>query len=366
MKYLFFDLEFAACNKDGKKICEFGYILVNEHFDEIERLNLLINPNIGINDWDNYVVENILTRSIYLYNNQLTFDYFYEQIKKLFSKSDYIFGYSVINDIIGINDELKRYQLPPLSFDFYDVQKLYSNIINIDQSISLSDALEHYSIEKELHVHDAESDAISTMKVFKEVLRESNLIIEELLNKYVDAKDTCYDYSTDRLIYIAEHPELIKENNFIQGNKFNRRRYSQLVEYVVPLKEGNNNLKDKKVYISVDYTNFNYVQTLNLIQLIKNENGEFVKSFKHANIYVRYPGEQLLSDDEKIENFRNTVGPHLQVIEFNELLELLGVNLEDINDLPEESFYFLKDLREESEEDPDTCSFFDIARDYRK
>mgnify|MGYP003305871088 CR=1 FL=1 len=50
-----------------------------------------------------YVVENILTRSIYLYNNQLTFDYFYEQIKKLFSKSDYIFGYSVINDIIGIN-----------------------------------------------------------------------------------------------------------------------------------------------------------------------------------------------------------------------------------------------------------------------
>ena len=40
-KYLFFDLEFAASPQSGKKICEFGYVLVNEKFELIERLNAL-------------------------------------------------------------------------------------------------------------------------------------------------------------------------------------------------------------------------------------------------------------------------------------------------------------------------------------
>lgn len=366
MKYLFFDLEFAATLPSGKKICEFGYVLVNEKFELIERLNLLINPNIELNEWDNYVVDNILTRSYLVYLQQPSFECFYEQIKKLFKKSDYIFGYSILNDVTGINDELKRYGLPPLEYEFYDVQQIYSKNINVDQQFSLATALDHFKIQKEERLHDAETDAFHTMRVLQEILELSKLSINDLLISCPNAKDKCYDYTTERYEYLLKHPVLIKENNNIVKNKFNRRRYSQLVDNVIPLKKGNEKLLNKRVYISVDYTNYNYIQTLNFIQLIRNESGYFVKSYKEANLYVRFPGEHLKSDDEKIDEFRKRICPHLKVIEFNELLEILNVSIDDLNEIPEESFYFLKnEFKEDEEEVVDTASFFDLARDFR-
>lgn len=366
MKYLFFDLEFAASPQSGKKICEFGYVLVNEKFELIERLNLLINPNIELNEWDNYVVNKILTRSYLIYLQQPSFECFFEQIKKLFKKCDYIFGYSILNDVTGINDELKRYSLPPLEYDFYDVQQIYSKNIGVDQQFSLATALDHFKIQREERLHDAETDAFHTMKVFQEILEITKLSVADLLISCSDAKDKCHDYTTDRYEYLLKHPVLIKENNNIIKNKFNRKRYSQLVDNVIPLKKGNDKLVNKKVYISVDYTNYNYVQTLNLIQLITNEAGCFVKSYKDANLYIRFPGEHLNSDDVKIDEFRKSVGPHLKVIEFNELLEILNVSIDDLNELPEESFYFLTDNFDEVEEEVvDTVSFFDLARDFR-
>ena len=40
MKYLFFDIE---CS-DGHNICSFGYVVINDNFEIIEKDDIVINP----------------------------------------------------------------------------------------------------------------------------------------------------------------------------------------------------------------------------------------------------------------------------------------------------------------------------------
>ena len=42
MKYLFFDIECANCFEGKGKICEFGYVLTDEAFNEIESKEIII------------------------------------------------------------------------------------------------------------------------------------------------------------------------------------------------------------------------------------------------------------------------------------------------------------------------------------
>lgn len=43
MKYLFFDCEFANCFDSKEKICEFGYVMVDENFNVLYKDNLFFN-----------------------------------------------------------------------------------------------------------------------------------------------------------------------------------------------------------------------------------------------------------------------------------------------------------------------------------
>ena len=57
MNYLFFDIECATCRGGKGKICEFGYLLTDDNFNEIKREEILINPNSPF-DW--YTLKNLL------------------------------------------------------------------------------------------------------------------------------------------------------------------------------------------------------------------------------------------------------------------------------------------------------------------
>ena len=63
-QYLFFDLEFANSQKESYKICEFGYVIVDEDFNIIKTDNFTINPDISRREWDWYVLRKILHRDI--------------------------------------------------------------------------------------------------------------------------------------------------------------------------------------------------------------------------------------------------------------------------------------------------------------
>lgn len=356
MRLLFFDLEFAA-HDNGEKICEFGYVITDENFNLIKRENILINPNIDINNWDLYVIEKILTKPRSIYYEHPMFDYYYEDIKKLILEQDYVFGFSTVNDVMALNDELKRYHYDPLTYNFYDVQKLYAGYIGTEESVSLINAKTNLLIKNDEKDHDAEADAYNTMLVLKAIISNCNTSLEELIKASDYAKDVCHDYTTNNYEYNLLNPTLIKTDNNIKNNKFNNMRYLQLIDNVSKIKEGEQKFKKKKVYISDQYTNYNYIQTLNLIQLITNEDGEYTnKSFK-ANIFVRSKDSKD-HDDKMIEAYKSRVGDHLKVIEFEELLNILNITEDEIDIIPSDSFFFLHKQEEEEEEKEETNELF--------
>ena len=71
MRYLFFDCEFANCYEGKEKICEFGYVVVDENFNIVSKNNIIINPNIKDKERDYRVLRKILTRRREEYKNRL-------------------------------------------------------------------------------------------------------------------------------------------------------------------------------------------------------------------------------------------------------------------------------------------------------
>ena len=58
MNFLFFDIECANCFGGVGKIFSFGYVLTDEHFNILERDDILMNPDVT--RWDWYVIKNMV------------------------------------------------------------------------------------------------------------------------------------------------------------------------------------------------------------------------------------------------------------------------------------------------------------------
>ena len=82
-KYLFFDIECANRDSDGRNmIYSFGYLLSDEQFNILcSEKDLVINPNVK--EWDWYVLKKILAYSKKYVESQPKFPHLYEKIKKL-------------------------------------------------------------------------------------------------------------------------------------------------------------------------------------------------------------------------------------------------------------------------------------------
>lgn len=113
MNYLFFDCEFASSKGGIERICEFGYVIVDEKFSIVEKDNLIINPNIDRKDWDYYALKKILTRKRIEYENNPSFFYYYNRIKNAIENVDYVFGHNpkiVSNDANFRDNRILFYQ----------------------------------------------------------------------------------------------------------------------------------------------------------------------------------------------------------------------------------------------------------------
>ena len=97
MKYLSFDIE--CC--DGQHICEFGYVLIDEQFNVLERDCITINPEYKFKLTGRERESDIsLAFPEEVYYNSPTFDFYYERIKSIFTMSDcQIIGFSLSNDV---------------------------------------------------------------------------------------------------------------------------------------------------------------------------------------------------------------------------------------------------------------------------
>ena len=295
MKYLIFDLEFAS-SKNGIKICEFGYVVTNEKFEVLEKDNLIINPNLDRADWDYHVVNKILTRKIYEYERCTDFADHYEKITWLIKQADYIFGHTMDSDAKALNDDCKRYYLPSINFIFYDIRDIYKAFSNAKKSVGVEEMLNRLNIEGDKKTHDAEADAYNTMLELKAMLDALEMSVNDLISLCPEAQNSNSDYEVasnvlNKLLRAEREEREEKEGK--EGKKTSSRgpnefsKYSkkgriflQFLDNVKPTEDCTQNLKDKRLSISINYEEKHFIQIVALNRQVQE--GIFVVEIHHS------------------------------------------------------------------------------------
>jgi len=346
MKYLFFDLEYATSKGGVCKICEFGYVVTDEHFEVLKKGNFIIDPYINKCDWDWRVVKTILTRKVSVYEKQPKFDEYYSNIKDLINSADYVLGHSLDGDAKALNDDCQRYELGSINFDFYDIKKFYMEYKNTKDEISVSNIMKAFNIQGDERAHDAEADAYNTMLDLKAMLDSLELSLEDLIALCPKAKDRNEDFVVSSLeaarIRREEKMKLMfssSGSNTLKQWSDQKALFYQFLDNVMPNKDCDKTLKGIKFSISINYEQAHCVQMFNIVQILCNLGAEYVLKASTADVFVTY--DSYLEDGSLRECSKskyvkevNSNGANIKVIDLNEFLSMISTSEEELNSLP--------------------------------
>lgn len=351
MTYLFFDCEFASCKGGQEKICEFGYVMVDENFKILYKGNIIINPNIKSADWDWYALKKILTRRKDQYENMLHFPAYYKKVAALIKNANFILGHTIESDVHALNCEFQRYNLPCINFDFFDVKEMYKSYIDTKKSVSVENMLSELGIKGDDNKHDAEADAYNTMLELKTILEKLEFNLEDMIELCPAAKDHTENFLIDSRIR-AEQAKDERQKAMIKGvhsngtnDMFSKRRMSnkntfiQFLNNVEVTGPGSGKCKGKKISISFNYECNHFKEMMNLVQLIKNEGGEYVLKGSEADVFVtftsyREDGTPWTCSGEKYVDIAISEGKQIQKISFEELLIMLDITNDELKNMP--------------------------------
>ena len=351
MRYLFFDCEFANCYNGKEKICEFGYVMVDETFNLLHKGNIIINPNIKNNEWDWYALKKILTRKKEVYENMLFFPAYFKRIEALIKNSDVILGHTIEADVHALNCELQRYNLSSLDFEFYDIKEMYKSYNATKKDVSVEQMLVELGISSDNNKHDAEADAFNTMLELKAILEKLEMSVQDLIELCPKAKDKTENFvmesrvraeqrKEERLARIVEGDYSDGTNDMLHVNrKGNRKMFLRFLDNVQPTKQGSGIFKDKKITISLNYEGHHFKEMMNLVQIITNEGGTYILKGSESNIYVKF--DTFREDGTPYRCTRleyalkaNEDGGSIEIISFDEFLNRLHITNEELEAMP--------------------------------
>ena len=342
MKFLFFDIECARCFKHGNGvICEFGYVLTDEKFKVLKKEVFLIAPEVS---FQKYVIENVLGFTADEYNSSPVFKERYESIKSLLEDEDtVVLGHTTDIDAHYLNFSSRRYELPFINFDFYDVKAMYMHLKKVRKGTSLENIIKSLNLEFEGRFHTSADDAYATMLVFKELCRTQQKDGSTLLAEYAPFKGNTTDGKIKRakvppIVLTEEEKEeawRVKLEKYAEKNVFDKHNFFVLLQ----LRDGDVHgeisescLNGKSVCIDKDYQYTHFKEMLSLIQLIKRHGGSYVPSASACDIYVTVPddGAGQVSVGLRIAR-RNKA---CKIIKFDKLLNILNATEDDLRNMP--------------------------------
>lgn len=202
MNYLSFDIECSNCFGGKPKMCEFGCVLADE------KLNIIVENDIPMSPGNKADRSNRFDKSIYKrdpkfswslntddYFNYDEFPSYYQNIKEfLEAPNTIILGFSLRNDISFLRSACSRYNLPPIHYSAYDVQKMLSLHDTERKNLyGLVSAFEKYCpIEEsqQLRPHRPQDDATMTIRIFQQLAKKNSMTPDKLIASSYKA---CYN-----------------------------------------------------------------------------------------------------------------------------------------------------------------------------
>ena len=344
MKYLFFDIE---CADGGKAtICSFGYVIADMEFNIIKREDIVINPEGRFNLTGREGRPDLqLAYPIATFKRAPNFKHFYNKIKALVENEEYyVVGHSVYDDATYLNKACARYKLEPLSFRYFDTQRMYREVVGDRHSISLENALVAFELNEKVRYHQSVEDARATMLLLKALLEKTDKGFED------------YRASTDRCTGKTEHGQASwdytppmsasrrlrecgfkgeKDDNVMLRGRRNHTLFLRYLDFGDPIGEKSDKFAGKKVSVSMNYESEHFKEMILLAGMIKAAGGEYVLKASSVDIFATF---DCLDEDgnprrcSRGEYVRDEIqnGRAIEVITLDELLERLGTNVEEL------------------------------------
>jgi inhibitor of KinA sporulation pathway (predicted exonuclease) len=336
MDYLFIDIECANC-KDGGKLCEFGYILVDQNFTVLQENNILINPSA---EFDRYVLGHMLNYKKKDYDASPLFSAVYPQIFPLLTaKNRLIVGHTVGGDAVHIGDDCIRYNLTTPDFKYADVVEIYKEHTSTQNATSLVNMCAELGIETGDKVHSAGVDARLTMLVAKALCEKKGVSIKELIDNNPSCKGEIKNYAkkvAQKRNYKKYLEDCAKKGiDLINGERYNIIRLFRRFVFA-RLKLSAPEIQSKTICLSENYEREHYNRTLWLIQKIKNAGGTCVTAPSKCDIFVKYDiptadGEGVYC--KKLDGALQTKskGKNIQIITVEELMKILKTDTAELD-----------------------------------
>lgn len=311
MSYLFFDIECANSFKGICKMCSFGYVIIDENFNIIEKKDIVMDPEAV---FDYYLfkkdseVKLAYTRD-YFYS-QFPFNYYYDKIKYIFSDEyDGIFGYAVGNDVKYIYEACERYNLEQIILEAYDVAQIAYAYDHLTGKLKeLTENTQDTSL-KLVHSHKSDDDAKMTMQLLKNMCDHLELTIEEIIDasevKPISYRKKVQVYSKEGKKHRRLTPEQREKNEL-----FNSYYDKQNIENQI------GNLNNITFSISATIKK-DLDKAIEVAEVIFNNSGMMTKSLSDSIYIVSYNEE----DSKRLENTIDTT--KIDIITYEELLQMI-------------------------------------------
>ena len=367
-KYLFFDIECANRDSDGRNmIYSFGYLLSDEQFNILcSEKDLVINPNVK--EWDWYVLKKILAYPKKYVESQPKFPHFYEKIKKLIEDPDtLVCGFSTKDDVGYLMDECERYGLEPFNFKFFDIQRLEMSQPRerIRQQQSLGETYMIWCNRIPCSLHRSDIDARLTFEVAKAICKKNNQNLlyyrDNFANMSGQARNLKYGFNDEDIVSRTEkrqsRPKRRRENGLralssnqedmiLKGSK-NDRMFLRQLDFVSQKTIRPPKLQGLKISISLNFEYYNFKKMMFIVQRICDFGGEYVKKASVANIFVKEP---LVNNIEtrpcsKLKYVQEQIkqGANIEIIEFEELLQRLEITHQELELSQQKNYEYLLD-----------------------
>ena len=324
MRYLSFDIE--CC--DGHHICEFGYVLIDEQFNILERDCLTIDPGHKFKLTGREHESDIqLAFPEEVYYSSPKFDFYYDRIKALLTmKECQIIGFSLSNDTGFLATACELFGKEPIPFTYYDFQKLYQGYTKAKNRTSVEGIVKELEIIG-IQLHKSDDDAYAVIKALQIIGEREKLTLSETLEML---KQKNKSYKAERA---REHNlSLIEKIN--SGNSKAQREF--LKNFIHRLKVSEEKKEaiffGKIVCISSHFQAKRFNEFLAVIKRVYEYGATYTGKVSMCDIFIEYQdGEE---EDVRMAIVKKVVEngeKEITILSLAEALKLLGLAEKDLN-----------------------------------